>query len=576
MIKYSLNQLNSIVTFKTDTIATLRNLTNTPNTVYVTGYHTANDNAFGSHFFKWNPTSIVPDNSGTIIAVNGIPTGRYELQYDGALNVKWFGVVGDGVTDDTNSFQNAVNFAIANDIAIEDKQGLTIRLTSTIVANRGFTLIGTPPVVKLIGGADLFNGTFLYFDHTGKGFIVGGNGTSYSTDFNFISIGTRRNQPEPVVGWAPNDHDYDFYLDDVLDVTFKDCLLLNPTRGIMACNGGGRFNVYNMRMQAFKVGINIDAVYDVCRIDQLHIWPFWRDNMNVHSYCMNGLDGIISGRNDNPIWSNIFTIFARAGIRFVNGINGITSKFHLSNCDFDRGTFGIWLDSVNWVTGQIVNYTSEGEHGFVGTKGLFVSGTSSNNTIEATNFRVNECAQNGIRIEGSNNKFSVSNLKVQNFDGSNSRFPAVEALDTNVIEILGTPNISGNISSYNIKYAPTGIIKVDEWRDFAPVVSAVKGTIDELGLVYGKYKVIGDNVHVAFYIEIKKNGNASDGVIFQAPALISNGNWTGSGRQLNDEGKVLTVIANTTSNIYIYTYDNSYPASDGTIIAGNITYGITI
>jgi hypothetical protein len=71
-----------------DTIADLRLMTTTPSNVYVTGYHTANDGAFGSHFFRLATDTGQVDNGGTIIrTVNGV----YELQYSGAVNVKWFG-----------------------------------------------------------------------------------------------------------------------------------------------------------------------------------------------------------------------------------------------------------------------------------------------------------------------------------------------------------------------------------------------------------------------------------------------------------------------------------------------------
>jgi len=108
----------SKVAHQVDTITDLRAMTEKPDTVYVTGYHTAGDGAFGSHFFK-RVDSAGTDNTGTIIVPNGVTTYYYALQYDGAVNVKWFGAAGDGVTDDTTAIQAAIDYCVnfsANDI----------------------------------------------------------------------------------------------------------------------------------------------------------------------------------------------------------------------------------------------------------------------------------------------------------------------------------------------------------------------------------------------------------------------------------------------------------------------------
>jgi len=115
---------------QTSTIASLRTMVEIPNTVYVTGYTTANDNAFGSNFFKWNPTSTIADNGGTIIKLTGTLTGRYELQYSGAVNVKWFGAVGDGIADDTV----ALSACFSNSNNIIGNTNETYKLTGVITS----------------------------------------------------------------------------------------------------------------------------------------------------------------------------------------------------------------------------------------------------------------------------------------------------------------------------------------------------------------------------------------------------------------------------------------------------------
>jgi hypothetical protein len=78
------------------TVADLRSMVEIPETVYVTGYSTANDGAFGSHFFKLLVDTGQVDNGGTIIrTVNGV----YELQYEGLLHIEWFGAIGNDSVD---------------------------------------------------------------------------------------------------------------------------------------------------------------------------------------------------------------------------------------------------------------------------------------------------------------------------------------------------------------------------------------------------------------------------------------------------------------------------------------------
>lgn len=118
--------------YQVDTIVALRGLTETPSTIYVTGYTTANDNAFGSNFYKWNSTSTSSDNGGTIIKLTGTTTGRYELQYSGAINVKWFGFKGIGTTVDTALLQAAFNSG--HNIYEIDKASYTLAATVTIAS----------------------------------------------------------------------------------------------------------------------------------------------------------------------------------------------------------------------------------------------------------------------------------------------------------------------------------------------------------------------------------------------------------------------------------------------------------
>lgn len=132
----------TLITKGTTTISTvekLRSLSIPISEVWVSGYHTKGDGAFGSNIFEWDATSTETDNGGTIIKLTNITTGRYKLKYDGAVNVKWFGAKGDGVNDDTLPIRNSLT--IAKEVYLP---GGTFILTDTIVLDKyGQSLIGS-------------------------------------------------------------------------------------------------------------------------------------------------------------------------------------------------------------------------------------------------------------------------------------------------------------------------------------------------------------------------------------------------------------------------------------------------
>ena len=80
--------------------------------VQVMGYYAAGDG--GGDIFRWNSASTAADNGGTVIIPNSAPgTGRWERVYE-TINVKKFGVKGDGTTDDTTAFNAARAQALAD------------------------------------------------------------------------------------------------------------------------------------------------------------------------------------------------------------------------------------------------------------------------------------------------------------------------------------------------------------------------------------------------------------------------------------------------------------------------------
>lgn len=95
----------------------LRALSTTPSysVVYVAGKEIPNDGGEGA--FLFNPLSTTSDDDGIVLTPSSAPAyGRWFRQFEGAVNVLWYGASRDGITDSTDAFNSANVYANSNDI----------------------------------------------------------------------------------------------------------------------------------------------------------------------------------------------------------------------------------------------------------------------------------------------------------------------------------------------------------------------------------------------------------------------------------------------------------------------------
>jgi len=243
----------------------------------------------------------------------------------------------------------------------------------------------------------------------------------------------RYDQPEPGPGWRPLETPFAIDIDSVDDVLIQNLLLFNTSRGVRG-QGAGRLHIDKLFGQPLLVGIELDRIFDVPRINNVHFWPFWSDHESVHLFTQSTARGIISARCDNPHFSNLFFLSYFSGVYFTARDEGATNKFRISQIDCDFCRDALFIDGPG-TTGQITNLTTQGTN-IPGSTGLFVAAPGAK--IQISNLRITAAQHNGVRVQGdADTMVAIENIWIDGWDESNGGFPAVEAVDPGTTIILG-------------------------------------------------------------------------------------------------------------------------------------------
>lgn len=246
------------------------------------------------------------------------------LAYSGAsaeqpslVNVRDFGAVGDGVTDDTAAFQAAMkavaerggtasvpvgDYLIKTHLVVPSKVTLegvwkiptafTQRHGSTLLAVEGAGSEDGPPFITLQPNATIKGLTIFYPNQ----------------------------KPEAIqkypwcVACAGGDNS-----------SIVDCLLVNPYNGVdFGSKPSGRHYIRNLYGQPLRRGIFVDKCYDIGRIENVHFWPFWywREGSEFAKWWTKNGEAFIFARSD---WEYVFNTFCFGygiGYRFVKSKDG--------------------------------------------------------------------------------------------------------------------------------------------------------------------------------------------------------------------------------------------------------------
>lgn len=266
------------------------------------------------------------------------PATRTALAGAYMLNVRDFAAEGDGSTDDTHSFQNALD-------ACERAGGGTVYVPPARYNIEGHLSI--PPCVTLRGSfesppttTDKEGSTLLAFEGRGNA-----NGTPFITlQRNATLMGIQVFYPKQTRDIVP----YPWCVRANGDNTsLQNVLLVNPYQAadFGSVVPAGRHYINGLYAHALKTGLFVDKCYDVGRVENVHFWPFWTTDEKVMDWTKQNGTAFIIGRTDWEYMNNCFAISYNVGYHFVAREDGPGNAI-LTQCGSDIGPLAVKVDEV--------------------------------------------------------------------------------------------------------------------------------------------------------------------------------------------------------------------------------------
>jgi hypothetical protein len=244
-----------------------------------------------------------------------------QLGYD----VRSFGAVGDGKTDDTAAFQKALDAAgAAGGGTVHAPRGNYFFAGHLNVPN-GVTLAGIWQSVPAHNG--LRDRGLPKPTDDGTTFLVtGGAGSEQGPAF--ITLNTNSTlrgvviyYPEQHIDAEPKPYPWAIAMRGknpaVLAVE-----LLNPYNGIDSTRNE-RHLIRDVHGQPLRRGILVDAIYDIGRIENVHFNPWWSMRPGLFQWQMANGEAFIFGRSDWQYVTNTFCFGYKIGYKFIATAAGV-------------------------------------------------------------------------------------------------------------------------------------------------------------------------------------------------------------------------------------------------------------
>eukprot|EP00485_Elphidium_margaritaceum_P011224 CAMPEP_0202703668 /NCGR_PEP_ID=MMETSP1385-20130828/16485_1 /ASSEMBLY_ACC=CAM_ASM_000861 /TAXON_ID=933848 /ORGANISM="Elphidium margaritaceum" /LENGTH=428 /DNA_ID=CAMNT_0049361559 /DNA_START=19 /DNA_END=1302 /DNA_ORIENTATION=- len=252
--------------------------------------------------------------------VESVSYPNNNLDANMTFNVLSFGAVGDGTTDNTKAFQSALQSAADNGGGIVFAPGGNYVFDGQLSIPSGVALFGSYLTVPShAGSAQPTDGTVL-MPYYGR--------TQQNESLSFITVTTDASikgvvifYPEqPCTSNIPVAYPPSIRLNGN-NAAVQDVELLNSYIGIFAAPAP-RHYIARVQGQPIRIGVFVDEVYDIGRIEDVHFNPWFCNDINyMYEQTMFGRS-FVFGRSDWEYVLNTFSFGYAIGYHFIETPTG--------------------------------------------------------------------------------------------------------------------------------------------------------------------------------------------------------------------------------------------------------------
>jgi len=242
-----------------------------------------------------------------------------------SCDVLQFGAKGDGKTDDTAAFQKALDAMHSADGGIVHVPAGRFLIAGSLNVPQGVVLQGV--FHGPTSHANFRDGVAIP-PPTADGTMLlatGGRGKEDGTplitqEANTTVAGLTIFYPDQNWETAPVEYPWTIRMHGN-NCTVDNVELVNPWRGIKAVLAS-RHLIRNVTGQPLRVGIFVDEIYDIGRIENVHFYPWWKGVPVMHDFMHQYGESFIFGRTDWEYVLNTFSIDYHIAYHFIEGKTG--------------------------------------------------------------------------------------------------------------------------------------------------------------------------------------------------------------------------------------------------------------